>query len=261
MKLIAVAHSGKMGDSLFVLPTIKRLCEIHGAKADFYVRSFCEPMRDLVEYQPYINRMRTDGKYTEAKPRFQGISEVREGEKYESFYDISWPSFPLGPLPEIDAELAGLPRDVGRNLHYDIPEGLTQRAIDVLMGRKEYVVIVSRQGAYRHLFDMVVEKAPWPVIVMGRKTESLTFGADLTGMGFLDMARVIAGAKSFIGNFSSPLVVAQGFEIPKTCVFNGTEWNPMHIIMDGETQYLVNPTVEQVIESANRKLRVKRVWE
>lgn len=263
MRLIACAHPGKIGDTLYTLPAIRRLCEIHGAKADLYARWFCEPAKQFIENQPFINKFRMDGIYTECKPRYQGTTKIPEEKNYIKYYDMSWETPPMSPHPENFCELVGVPAWVGKDIRYDVPDGLPGRAVDALQGKTTYAVVVGRgpgAGGFRSLLENVIEMAPWPVLVLGTKDEYIKGGIDLTGLGYLDMARVIARATAFVGMFSSPLVVAQGFEIPKTCVFNGTDWWPHQIVMDGETDYLVMPTAKRVLESATRKLRHKRVW-
>jgi hypothetical protein len=217
----------------------------------------------LIEYQPYINSMRTDAPYTEAPPRLQGLTSIPEREKYLRTFEVSWKQMDYFPLPESLAEAVGLPRDVGRDLSLEIPAtvqnpgGIIGRNLD-----SSYIVLSARsQGKliFKELFENFIRACKYPVIVVGGKEDKLDSGIDATGIGFLDMARLIANAKSFVGVFSSPLVVAQAFPIPKTCVFDGSTWHPTQIIMNGETEYLVNPTVDQIIESAGRKLRVKRI--
>lgn len=246
--LIACCHPGRIGDTLFALPAIKRLCEIHKAKADLFVKPWCEPARDLIEYQPYINSIRTDGIVHEKHHRLQGITEVPKPEKYLKVIEVSWTRQHMHPLAESLAEEAFLPREIGRVFTLEIPKKIQQQ--------QEYIALAvryNRQGErianeFIELFENFMEASPWPIIQVG-----------LAGTSFLEMAQTIAGAKAFVGTFSAPLVVAQAFEIPKTCIFDGQQWWPHQIMKDGETEYLAGPTVGQVIESLNRKLRVKRI--
>lgn len=254
LKLIACAHPGRIGDALHALPAIKRLCEIHDAKADFFVRPWCEPARDLIEYQPYINKMRTDAPVHEVPKRLQPLTEFRDREKYAACVEVSWTRQHMHPLSESLAEEAFLPREVGRDYTLDIPLGLPDHVPQAL-GR-DYVALAIRRNKpgervaneYIDLFHAFVSASPWPIIEVGQP-----------GTGFIGMAQVIARAKAFVGTFSAPLTVAQAFEIPKTCVFDGAQWWPHQILKDGETEYLAGPTVGQIIESLNRTLRVKRV--
>lgn len=258
MNLIACAHPGKIGDTLFTLPAIRELCRLHNAKADLFVRPFCEPARDLIEYQSCINKMHTFASYKEINCRLQGLTDFPNKEKYKSVFDISWKKMEYFPLPESLAVAAGLPRSIGRNLFYEIPDTVPEQ----IFGLGEYIVLTTKsQGLtlFKDLFESFIQASPWPVIVMGGKEEKLDCGIDMTGLGFLDMARIIACSKAYLGVFSSPLVVAQGFKIPKTCVFNGRTWHPTQILKDGETEYLVDPTVEELIESVGRKLTVERI--
>src|SRR5215203_1438962 len=55
MTRIAACHPGKIGDALYTLPTLRYIYGVTGSKIDFYTSEYCEPMRSLLEYQPYIN--------------------------------------------------------------------------------------------------------------------------------------------------------------------------------------------------------------
>lgn len=251
MKLISCAHPGKIGDTLFALPAIRELCRIHQAKADFFVRPWCEPARSLIEYQPYINSMRTDAPEIQAG-RLQPLTDMPPG--YDGYFDISWTKMDLFPLPESLAEAAGLPRRIGRNLQLDIPEGGYPPG--------DYIVLSARsQGKliFEDLFEEFCKKSELDVYVVGGTGDHLQNGYDACGISFLAMAQMIAHAKAYVGVFSSPLVVAQAFPIPKTCVFDGVTWHPTQIIMDGENSYLVNPTVNELLISSRRDLTVKRI--
>jgi len=259
MKLIACCHPGKIGDTLFTLPAVRELCKIHDAKAVLFGQSWIEPARDLIEYQSFIHELRTDAPETIVPGRLQPITNVPEKEKYSAVFDISWSRMDYFPLPESLAECAGLPRAIGRDLQLDVTNDNPWIKFSLPF---QYIVITTRsQGEmiFTDLFKEFIKKSPIPVIVMGAKSESLGCGVDMTGLGFLDMALIISYAKAYVGVFSSPLVVAQAFPIPKTCIFDGVTWHPTQIIKDGETEYLVNPTVEQLIESSGRELRVKRI--
>jgi len=260
-ELIACCQPGRIGDSLFILPAVRELCRIHNCKADMYLQPHCNPAKEFFEYQSYVNKVITTAKEKESQ-RYQNFTDVPNAEQYKKVFEISWRKQPEYPLAESFAECAGLPRDIGRDIRYEVPEGIPDELKTALKGKTEYVVFHTRGadgGGFKSLFDCVIEVAPWPVVVVGKQDESLMRGINMTGCSFLDMARIIANCKSYVGMFSSPLVIAQGFEMPKTCVFDGETWWPKQIIKDGETEYLVKPTIQQIIESANRKLRVKRV--
>ena len=260
--LIACCQPGKIGDSLFILPACRRLYEITGCKVDIYLQPWCEPARDFIKYQSYINKMITTAPEKTVEGRYQPVTLIPHPERYKGIYDISWTTQPEYPLAESFAECAGLPRDVGRDIRWEVPPGIPQKLSDALGGRTEYVVVHIRGaegGGFKKLFEQFIDTCPLPCVVVGGKNEKIGRGIDMAGESFLEMAIIIANAKSYVGMFSSPLVIAQGFEMPKTCIFDGTSWWPKQIIMNGETEYLVNPTLSQVVESASRKLRVKRV--
>ena len=250
MNLIACSHAGRNGDALYSLPTIRELCRIHEAKADFYTIPDCAPIQSFMEYQDCINQVfiTTDYKNISYPPGSPFPWEVEfskiDKQKYLKVFDLSYHSFPNCPLPEFTAKQAGLPAEIGRHLRYDSP---------FFSGHKSspYLVMAPRADrdlGFLPLFNEIAEKSKLPVMVVGKKGEMIGHGTDLTHMNFLEMALVISCAKGFVGLLSAPLVIAHGFDIPKAVVYDGESWDSRHVIRDPFTKYLIKPTAKQVLE-------------
>ena len=252
MRLIACSHTGKIGDALYSLPTIRALCDRHRAKSDFYTTPDCKPMSSLMEYQSCINRVIITPDFVNetclsdnSKPwrvEFPSLP-VKD---YEAVYDLSFHSFPDCPLPEFIAKQAG----------FDYPMG-SQFSIETVNIHEQigpyYVLAPGKRLGFENLFNEIVQKSPFPVLIVGAKGEMIDHGDDRTGMTILRMASAISKAKGFIGLLSSPLVVAQAFDIPKVVIFDGVCWDPRHQLRNKWTDYLVNPSAEWVLKTLERK--------
>jgi ADP-heptose:LPS heptosyltransferase len=119
VRLIACSHTGKIGDALYSLPTIRALCERNNAKADFYTTPDCKPMSSLMEYQSCINRVIIHENFVnetsltdKTKPWRIEFPDL-PAKDYEAVYDLSFHSFPDCPLPEFIAKQAGFDYPMG----------------------------------------------------------------------------------------------------------------------------------------------------
>ena len=167
--------------------------------------------------------------------RFDGIPKDR----YEAFYDLSFHSFPNEVLPSFMARQEGFEWD--GSLRYDCPK-------TPLKG--DYMVINAKVDEWPEMFpifDNLVQKSPYPVVVVGRKGQYIGGGLDLTGLDMLEMASVISGARAFVGNLSAPLTIAQGFPIPKVVVYQENQWASFHVLRDRLTRYLEMPTAKRIL--------------
>ena len=58
MRKYAFAHPGKIGDMLYILPSVHTICERDEAVADIYTSEACRAAEDLVKYIEDRNKLR-----------------------------------------------------------------------------------------------------------------------------------------------------------------------------------------------------------
>jgi hypothetical protein len=65
----------------------------------------------------------------------------------------------------------------------------------------------------------------------------------------LKMASIIAGARAFVGLMSAPLVIANGFSIPKIvpCLLGNGSGDLRHLLRSPKHHYLVNPDFNEML--------------
>jgi hypothetical protein len=61
------------------------------------------------------------------------------------------------------------------------------------------------------------------------------------------MAGLISASKFYLGIMSAPLVIANGFDVPKIIPYNNN-WDMRHIVQKSESNYMFEPTLHQVID-------------
>lgn len=248
--MIAVSHPGKIGDSLYALPTCKYLAEQYGERVDFYTSSYCEPMRPLVEYQPYINRMVVPAEYhvermdLGVQPWYMPIDESQ----YTQVHQLGFRSVPDRALHQFMALNAGI--DKSLKVWYDCP---------YIGNTMDYFCIAPRGSSdYAKLFYDVgkrISQLGYGVAVIGGASENIfevpeisdPLIFDYTGTDFLTTTSIIAESMGFVGLMSSQLVLANGFDVPKVAVHDGIHWDLRHVIYSDTNFYPINPSVEEVV--------------
>lgn len=248
-KIIACAHPGKMGDTLWALPSVRALCEKHDAVCDFYTSDYCLPLKDLVEYQPYIRQMIVPAGYTITSMDCgcQPAEMPIDPRGYAAVYQMGFHGVPFGCIGGYIAEKAGLPRAVGERVEYAVPpHGLG-------FGPRGYIVLAPRgETSYAPLMREFAKRSPFPTVEIGAigqaviPTDEEHF--DLTCASMLRMASIISGARAFIGLMSGPLVIANGFPVVKKIVpHNGRSWDMSHVMYSDNHHYEIEPTVERLL--------------
>jgi hypothetical protein len=206
-------HSGDLGDVIYSLATIKALgggvlflspdtrfpfpsrprLRMDQSGADTYI--------PLIEAQPYIWQCR----YTGALPhstdhdlnQFRLAYQNKSPDNFESLYHLH--AKPLGvkldesPWLSVDKRLAvtGRPIAIARSPRYQNPHFPWRHLIDTHRGEMFFVGVEADYQAFRRLIGR--DCPPWVP----------------TG-NLLELARLIAGARVFIGNQSAPMAVALG---------------------------------------------------
>ncbi len=249
---IAVTHPGKHGDALYAIPAIRQLCEKHGAKADFYTSSYCEPLRTLFQAQSCINTFYVSPSYViermdmGVQPRVIPL----DVSQYEATYQLGFRRVPDCAIPDFIAKEAGF-EERTFPICYDTPDPYAYMAIRWLP--QDYIVLAPRQSEdYAPLFADIIQKSPYHCVIVGGKGDLGEIKIDkltlMTGWDYLITAAAISKAKAFIGLMSSPLVLANGFPIPRIAPHDGKSWDMNHVVRSEYNYYPVKPSAEDVLE-------------
>lgn len=242
MNLIACAHPGKIGDALWALPAVRELCRRLDARCDFYTSDYCRPVKPLLEALPFIRQVVIPAGY-EIKSMDCGVQPWQmpvPPEGYLSVHQMGFQGSPGGCIGEHIAGAAGLPREIGCAVQYEIePMSLGY----------EYVVIASRgETTYADRFREFARRCRLPCLEVGAQGQHVIPAAvDHCGCDMLKMARLIAGAKAFVGIMSAPLVIANGWSLPKIVPHNGVSWDMSHVLYTPSHHYMIEPTADDML--------------
>ena len=242
--MFACTHPGKIGDAIYALPTIKKLSEMTDSKADFYTSSYCAPLKNLFEYQSYINRFYVSPNYV-IERMDMGIQPYRvpvDISLYTIVYHLGFRYVPDRPLHEFIATYTPV-EEVGRPV-YAYPDFETSN---------EPYLVVSPKGetGYTETFNEFIQYCTMDCVIVGGEGEYTGFGIDKTGLDFLDTVTWIAKSKGFLGMPFSQLTLANGFDIPKVAVHDGIHWDMRHVIQSETNFYPINPTARELLEIFN----------
>ena len=239
-RIVACTHPVKIGDAIYTLPTIRKIAELRETKADFYTSSYCIPLKNLFEYQPYINKFYVAPNYV-IERMDMGIQPYYvpvDGSLYDVVYHLGFRYVPDRPLHEFIATFT----QVGKvdDPHYEYPDFET---LD------EPYIVVSPKGetTFTKLFNDFIQACEIDCVVIGGEGEYTGFGIDKTGLDFLDTVTWIAKSKGFLGMPFSQLTLANGFDILKVAIHDGIHWDMRHVIKSNTNIYPINPTVRDLL--------------
>jgi hypothetical protein len=206
-KHYAFAMPGKIGDLLYILPLIHKVCERDDAVADVFTSEICRPVERLFRYQKHINDFIIPKSYV-IRDLGQGVQpwhmEV-EGD-YDAIYQLGYQHFPSGPLHQYAALVAG--EAPVEDPKYDFP--------DIKYFDEPYIVVghcsnrsSSEMAAnYRYFVD----RSPIKTVQTGVPEDWVGGPSEnMTGLDLLETLSLISRAKAFIGFYSGLLVLANGF--------------------------------------------------
>ncbi len=227
-KIIAVAqaeghlnlmHGGNAGDIIYAMPTIKRIHELTGVPVNLYFRlgkpmnlpmyskhplgnvMFNQNMADmispLISEQGYITSC---GVYTDQKIHID-LDYFRAGLISQSRGNIArWCGYITGVSPVLyKSWLTVAPDTSYANSILVARSGRYQnRSIDyTILNKYENLVFLGIESEYNDM-RRYLPKICWQPVD-----------------DFLQMARIIAGCKFFIGNQSFPYAIAEGLKVPR----------------------------------------------
>jgi len=236
---IATAHPGRLGDALYSLPAIKKICQLRECTSDFYTSSYCEPLRKLFERQSYIDNFYISPSYVVdnfgcgAQPWYVPI----DSNNYECVYQLGFRYTPDTALHKFIGASIGVSVDEIKYEFDDFP------TLD-----EPYIVVAPRgETSFKSLFIDICQKYADNVVIIGGNGDYINYGIDKTGLDMLETLTWISKAKAFVGMMSSQLVLANGFNIPKIVPHDGRSWDMRHVIYSDTNHYLVNPTAEEIL--------------
>lgn len=237
---IACTHPGKMGDCLYVLPAVKALCELQGTTADFYSSTYCAPLKELFEYQSYIDNFyiapnyRVERMDMGCQPWYVPVDRSL----YSKVYHMGFRRVPDQALPDFIGYEVGV--KVGP-VEYQVPE-------NPYHGQSYFTLSTRGHTSYEATFQEFVDKSPIEVLIVGGEGDYLGFGTPAMGLNFLETAAILSGSKGFVGLMSSQLVLANGFPIPKVIPHDGIHWDMRHVVRSENHFYMVNPSADEILE-------------
>jgi SAM-dependent methyltransferase len=236
MTRIAASHPGKLGDALYALPTIRYLSKKYGTKVDFYTSQVGAPLRKLFEYQECINKFVVLDNYVITRTDY-GVQPwlMPVPDEYDQIYHLGFRGNPQMNLRDYIAHIAGVTEPV--SVEYDLP--LKPK---VRLNIKDYIIMAPRgQTTFTGWFHEVCRLSGYPVVQIGSVGEFISGGnsIDCTGLDMYDTLALIKNAKAFVGIMSAPLVLANGFPIPKYVFHDGVHWDMRHVLYSENHHYVV----------------------
>lgn len=256
----AVTHPGKIGDALWTLPTCRYLYETYGEPVDFYTSHYCRPIKELFEYQSCINRCIISEGYVVERMDMgcQPIYVPTPNGEYETVIHLGFRNVPDKRLDWFMAESVGIEPYRLPQVYYEFPD------FQYLKVENYPIVLASRgETSYKDLFlDLISLTGPAhhrnPVVQIGSKEEFIgnlyiSNNFDYTGKSLLETCYILSKASVFIGLMSSQLVLANGFpNLTKIIPHDGRSWDMRHVLYSDNHNYLVNPTVSQILDIIER---------
>lgn len=236
--MIACSFPGKIGDALYSLPTVRQISKIYNTKIDFYTSTYCRGLKNLIEYQPYINKCIVSENY-QIKRYDMGIQPWLmpiNTTGYDKVFHLGYKTVPNTSLHHFIANSVGI--RIPGDISYSYPE---YKTLD-----EPYIVLAPHNDArYLKIFSELIETIPIKVVIVGSKDEYIGKGIDKTGLDFLDVLVWLSKASGFIG-MSSNFVLAEGFDYPKIVPHDGHTFDMRHLIYDNTHFYPINPDVNEL---------------
>ncbi len=262
MTKFAFAHPGKLGDALYCLPVMRKLCADHNATCDFYTSSYCAPLKRLFEYQSFISTFHVAQDYVlngfgcGCQPPYVPVPDG-----YDAVYQLGYKEWPHGPLHQSIANSVGINEPLC--IQYDYPRlpivtwnGARAITFKNKLGHEPrmhlpYVCVAPRHpSSYNDFFynlTLELRKRDVNVVQIGNEGEYIGVGRDATGFDMRRTVSLLSRARAFIGLMSSQLVLANGFDIPRIAVHDGVSYTMDHVVNGPWNHYPVWPTVEHVL--------------
>ena len=197
-------HGGDVGDLIYALPTMKalgpgKLFMVPHTVREAFSEQKVEKLAPLLKLQPYLS-----GAVWSPEPPSRGYNFNR----FRKFYRKG------KTLALMQSELFGLNGTTIKEKWLTVDRPVTAG---------DYKVILHRSGRYNNPafpWKKVVEKYGKQALMVGIEKEWAMFTKEFGHVeyhrtaDFLELARLIAGAKLFVGNQSAPYAIAEGLKQP-----------------------------------------------
>jgi hypothetical protein len=245
-KIIAVAnknnklnltHSGNAGDIIYALPTIKKIYEITGVKVNLYLKLGRSVNLPNYNSHPLGGVMLNQKMADMLIPLIKSQPYIDTCEVFaDQLIDIDLDYFRSGLIPTNGniarwcSYVTGVSPDLWKKWLAVEPE-------------KNYTnsIVIARSGRYQNTaIDYTFINRYENLIFIGIKSEYEAMKPYLPKIqwiemnDFLQMAKVIAGCKFFIGNQSFPYALAEALKIPRILEVS---FEVINVIPEGENGY------------------------
>lgn len=232
----AVFHPGKIGDALYSLPFTRFIYGCTGERLDFYTSDYCAPMKELVEYQPYISSFNIAPNYRIERMDMGCQPHSAQIDGYDHVWQLGFRRVPDRAIHQFIAHEQGVDAPLG--VRYDCP------TLSPIAG--DYICIAPRgETTYGALFDELAQELP--TVIIGGAGDYRGYGYDMTGADLLTTSSILKQSRGFVGLMSSQLVLANGFDIPRIAPHDGKSWDMRHVIRTKFNEYPINPRAEDIL--------------
>jgi hypothetical protein len=246
--MIAICNPELIGDVLWSIPAARELARRHSCQVDFWISWRARNCIDLLSAQKFIRYVGTlESHEYWPNPEFPHEVRLPEG-KYEKVYQLGFDRPPEGTLLDYFCERAGVPR---QGHYFDLPEGCPMESLP----DAPFVCLAAKGNdceQWRTMFREIVCHCPLPVVEVGVPGSAVAadFGSiDRCRWGFLEMVGIISKCKYFIGQISSPLVVADAFpNVTRIAVHDNKTWQLKHCTMSPMNYYIAGWDAKPILE-------------
>ena len=228
-------HSGNAGDIIYALPTIKKIYEQTGVPINLYLKLGRTVILPNYNSHPMGNVMLNEKMANLLFPLIRAQPYIHSCELYnDQHIDIDLDYFRAGLIPQDKGNIA-------RWCSYITgvsPELWKQWLI--VEPDKEYkdIIVIARSGRYRNMdIDYSFLNAYKKIVFVGIESEYSEIKPILPGIkwlevkDFLELARIIAGCKFFIGNQSFPYSIAEALKVRRILELS---FEVINVIPEGE---------------------------
>jgi hypothetical protein len=252
-------HSGNAGDIIYALPSIKKLHELTGVPINLYLKLNVQNKLREGHNHPLGNIMLNQKMVDMLFPLLRAQSYISTTEVYSNKQiDIDLDYFRSGFIPMDASNIArwcgyitGVTPDLWKPWLTVEPD--TSFAQDIVIARSaryhNKTISYSFINQYNNLKFIGVKSEYKEIKRLIPKIEWVE-QAD-----FLQMARIIAGCKFFIGNQSFPYAVAEALKVPRILE---VAYDVVNVVPEGENghDFFLQPHFEWLVSHLNNKQAV-----
>ncbi|MFD0795801.1 hypothetical protein ACFQZX_19420 [Mucilaginibacter litoreus] len=237
-KNLNVLHSGNSGDIIYALPTLKRIYELTGVQINFYLK-LDQPMHLYPGATHPLGNVMLNRKMAEMlfplirSQEYIHSCEIEEGQRI----DVDLDDFRRSPIPLDRGNIArwcGYVTGVTPELY----KPWLKVEPDNTFNDK---IVLARSERYRNSFlDHNFLSKYKNLVFVGVASEYKDIKNYIPNVewvqveDFMQLARIIAGSKFFIGNQSFPFSVAEGLKVPRILE---TFYGAANVIPEGENAH------------------------